>query len=160
MTDGIDEDTASRFNDAVRDLGRSHRLGTAYRLAPLGLSLGQELVLLVLAERGTCSPGEIAQATGTEPPTVTVAVRRLEEQGLLRREACPHDRRRHWLRLTPAGSALVPRVRAARRDLARTMLDGMTPVEADHLIELLDRLAARGAAPRDPCAGPGCPDPD
>jgi DNA-binding MarR family transcriptional regulator len=47
--------------------------------------------------------GDVAARLWLAPHTVTGAVARAEQAGLLRRERCSEDRRRIWISLTPEG---------------------------------------------------------
>ena len=72
-----------------------------------GLTPQRHLLLLMIkgapdgSERATVT--ELAERLGLAQHTVTEAVRRAEDAGLLTREPCAEDRRRTWLRLTREG---------------------------------------------------------
>ncbi|MGW3040949.1 MarR family winged helix-turn-helix transcriptional regulator [Kitasatospora sp. NPDC001159] len=72
-------------------------------------------VLSGLARTGPCSAADLGRETGLDRTTVTRRADRLEEAGLLRREADPGDRRATLLVLTDAGQGVV---RATRERLA------------------------------------------
>lgn len=63
----------------------------------------------------TDKPAEIARMLSVSPPAISFMMERLEEKGLLRRNATEPDRRRVKLTLTPEGTALVQRVNQHRR---------------------------------------------
>jgi DNA-binding MarR family transcriptional regulator len=50
---------------------------------------------------------ELAESMGTDAPAATVIVNALEEDGLVKREPHPDDRRAKVVSLTPAGKKLV-----------------------------------------------------
>lgn len=50
---------------------------------------------------------ELAESMGTDAPAATVIVNALEEDGLVRREPHPDDRRAKVVSLTPAGKKVV-----------------------------------------------------
>lgn len=78
-------------------------------LEPLGLTHPQYLVMLALWERSPRSLRELADALALEPATASPLVKRLEAQGLVRRERRPADERQLDIGLTEAGAALRER---------------------------------------------------
>ncbi|MBX9719393.1 MAG: MarR family transcriptional regulator, partial [Microbacteriaceae bacterium] len=70
---------------------RAHRRRAAAALAPLGLHPGQELLLSILAKRGSATQVQLARILGVEPPTIAKMVGRLEAAGVAERAADPRD---------------------------------------------------------------------
>lgn len=91
-------------------------------------------------ERATIN--DVAERLKVEPHTITGAVGRAEEAGLVVREQCTEDRRRMWIRLTPEGERRLEQV--------------VTSLEAqrDELVAAIEEVAgdaralAATAAPR------------
>lgn len=75
----------------------------------LELNVRQRLVIQSLGIAGGRPMAAIAQQLGLTPSTMTGLVDRLEEQGYLRREAHPSDRRATILRLTRKGETAFQR---------------------------------------------------
>ncbi|MEB2283716.1 MAG: hypothetical protein B6D46_15720 [Polyangiaceae bacterium UTPRO1] len=75
----------------------------------LDLNVRQRLVIQSLGIAGSRPIAAIGQQLGLTPSTMTGLVDRLEEQGYLRREAHPSDRRATVLRLTPKGETAFRR---------------------------------------------------
>lgn len=78
-------------------------------LAPLGLTYPQYLVMLVLWEQDGPSVSELGQRLGLDSGTLTPLLKRLEAQGLVRRQRSAEDERRVHLALTAAGKRLRAR---------------------------------------------------
>ena len=72
-----------------------------------GVARSEWRVLAVLEERGAMTVLELADAALSPQPTVTHAVRRLEERGLVSREPGATDRRQRIITITAAGSSLT-----------------------------------------------------
>ena len=126
--------------DLVDVLDRLRRLETGkhpLRNAPLSPPL-LSLLSQVIRSRGA-HPGEIAAVLGVTPPTVSVAVRRLEAYGFVERRPDPDDRRAVKLLPTRKGQALHTHVQSFRRDKARRLLAGLTPQEQETLLSLLEK---------------------
>ncbi len=82
-------------------------------LDDLGLSPARWRLIVALmfqSDEAGATIGELASHLGVKEPTVTATVDRLEDEGLVRREREPADRRRVRVRLTSEGRALAGRV--------------------------------------------------
>lgn len=78
-------------------------------LAELGLTYPQYLVMLVLWEGDELSVKTLAQRLAQDSGSVTPLVKRLEAEGLVRRERDPRDERNLAVTLTAKGRALRER---------------------------------------------------
>ena len=90
--------------------------------------------------------GELAAHERVAPPTMTAIVGRLDEAGLVTREADPEDRRVSRVRLTAAGARLLERTRSQKAAYLARRLARLTPAERDVLEEaasLFERLVER-----------------
>lgn len=82
-------------------------------------------ILSLLDELGPAGVTQLAEADRSSQPTVSGAVRQLEEQGLVTRRSDPQDARRSVVRLTRAGTRTLDDARhdsgaAVAERLART----------------------------------------
>lgn len=85
----------------------------------------RQLVVLFQIRNGAASPIALANRLGISRAVVTGLLDRLEQRGLVRREADLTDRRRLRLVVTPAGLAASERLgRAVVADLARQLAAG------------------------------------
>ncbi len=75
-------------------------------LAPLGLTYSQYLVMLALWETDGLGVSDIGERLWLDSGTLTPLLKRLEQQGLVRRERQAGDERRVGIWLTPTGTAL------------------------------------------------------
>lgn len=126
--------------DAFRRILQALRLAAVQTHAQTGISAAQLFVLSQLADRGTLSIKELAQATMTDRSSVADVVDRLAQRRLLRRSPDPADRRRAVVRLTPAGRALLKRAPAAPTKLLLDGLAGLNQREIRALSTTLVRL--------------------
>ena len=87
---------------------------------PVSEALERDLeAVYILQNTGGAIAARVAERLGVRPPSVTVALRRLEAQGLLRTEA---DRS---LRLTTEGERLARQVMRRHRVLERWLVEGL-----------------------------------
>jgi DNA-binding MarR family transcriptional regulator len=86
-------------------------------LAERGVGRSEWRVLAVLEDLGELSVLDLADAALSPQPTVTHALRRLEERGLIQRTRGKSDKRNRFITITPAGSRLTRALIADAREL-------------------------------------------
>jgi DNA-binding MarR family transcriptional regulator len=106
-------------------------------LAPLGLTYPQYLVMLVLWETDGVAVKSIGEALALDSGTLTPLLKRLESQGLVRRERSTTDERVVVVFLTPEGKKLKVRARAIPEKLL-----ACTGARADDIAKLREELHA------------------
>lgn len=135
--------TPATANGAVRRLAVAHRSATSELLKRAGVAIGQELLVLKLAEAAPCTQAELASAAGCEPSTITMAVRKLESAGLVMRTPSTTDARAVSVQLTPGGLALVPALEEAQARLAEQIASALPPeVSLEDFVAALDSVAS------------------
>ena len=107
----------------------------------LGVTSHQVTLLSLVRSRPGLSLRELAAEEGISAPSLSGHVDRLEAAGLLRRIRSTGDRRRVGLELTPAGSALLKRVRARRTTWLATRLDHLSDDERELVERALPALS-------------------
>ncbi|HXJ65086.1 MAG TPA: MarR family transcriptional regulator [Actinomycetota bacterium] len=117
------------------------------QLADSGLSPSQLSALSTVERRGPMTLGELAAAEGVQPPTVTAAVARLEEAGLVARATHERDRRISMVAVTSPGLELLRRSRRAKEAFLARGLSDLDEGDRDTLARaaalLEDMLAER-----------------
>jgi DNA-binding MarR family transcriptional regulator len=103
-----------------------------------GLSFGRVRALKRLIEK-PLTLGELARAMSTDAPAATVAVNALVKQGLVVRTPHPTNGRVKLVSLTPAGRAMVARVKAIV-EKAPAPFAGLSARELSVLERALERL--------------------
>ena len=108
-----------------------------------GLHPYHHAVLAVLDEGSRETQGAIADALGYDRGQLVGLLDELEDRGLVERRRDPADRRRHIVRLTPAGKRALAKLRALARQLDDEFLATLDEDERAQLHALLLRLAQR-----------------
>ena len=103
--------------------------------------MGAVAVLGLLIEHGPQRVGEIAQALGTDPSTVSRKVAALVDAGLVERRVDPADGRAHLLAATPAGEQKMRTGRQRRTDMVTAVLSEWPEDARRELASLLGRFA-------------------
>lgn len=105
-----------------------------------GLSFTEFAVLEVLLHRGALPIGELGGRILLTSGSMTYVVDKLEKRGLIRRRACPNDRRVIYAELTDEGRSLIEPVFQEHATLIRNLMDGITPEQQQRVTELLKQL--------------------
>ena len=119
-----DTDLAERLRLVITRLARRLRQQGDADASPTQLA-----VLATIERRGPLTLGELATAERVQPPTVTAAIARLENQGLVRRRTDDADRRVVRVAVTGAGRRLLTRHRSRKTAYLAQRLDSLTPAE-------------------------------
>ncbi|MEH6490885.1 MarR family winged helix-turn-helix transcriptional regulator [Halopseudomonas sp.] len=104
-------------------------------LKELSLTYPQYLAMLVLWEADGITVGEISKRLLTDPGSLTPLLKRLEAEGLLKRQRSNQDERVVELFLTPAGEALKQRAKAVPRCIVEASDQSL-----DQLVALRNQL--------------------
>jgi DNA-binding MarR family transcriptional regulator len=113
------------------------RRGDANRGAAGDLTLAQLSILLTLLETGPIRMTELAARERVRTPTTTVAIRRLEKLGLVKRSRDPSDLRAVLVEVTAEGLIQHREALAARRAHLATMLSKLSDSDRGMLIDAL-----------------------
>ncbi|BBZ78548.1 MarR family transcriptional regulator [Mycolicibacterium anyangense] len=110
--------------------------------APSGgdLTLAQLSILLTLLDTGPIRMTELAARERVRTPTTTVAIRRLEKLGLVKRSRDPSDLRAVLVEVTPQGLVQHREALAQRRAHLASLLAKLSDEERDTLARALAPL--------------------
>lgn len=122
---------------------RAHQLAVAIfaaETASFDLTPVQFAMLNALLDE----PGEdqitLASKVAFDAATSGAVIARLENKGLLRRDADPQDKRRKLLSLTPAGEQMVVAMKTAVAQVQNRITAPLSGAEAQELARLLSKL--------------------
>jgi DNA-binding MarR family transcriptional regulator len=137
-------DLAPRLRLAVTRLARRLR-----QQADLpGVSPTQVSALATIEREGPLTLGELAALEGVQPPTITAAVGRLEEQDLVHRRVDPRDRRVHRVEVTAAGRRLLEKSRSRKNAYLERRLRALSTEDRatiERAADLLEAILRDGA---------------
>jgi len=128
---------ARRVFDALRWIFRELRIAQEPKGKASGLSAAQVFVLHVLRDQGDLGISALAQATATDPSSVSVVVRKLQQKGLVGKAPGTGDRRRREVALTAAGAKAAL---GTPNPVQQGLLERMGRLEAGDLRALADLL--------------------
>ena len=97
-------------------------------------------VLEVLLHKGPQSVSEIGRRVDLTSGSITTAIDRLEQRGLVARAAHASDRRARVVHLTPTGKTRITHVFGTHKEAMDRAAHGLSKAERGTLIELLKKL--------------------
>lgn len=141
-----------RLGTLLQDVSRRLWARFEHRTAAYGLSAAQWRLLGQLLREGPSTQAALAGLVGVEPMSVSRLIDRMEQQGWLRREAHPMDRRARIVVATEKARMVAPTVRALAEELYEDALAGLCDEERRvlhaALIKITENLqVAEAAAP-------------
>jgi DNA-binding MarR family transcriptional regulator len=120
------------------------RRGDTHRGDTNDLTLAQLSILLTLLDQGPIRMTELAAHERVRTPTTTVAIRRLEKLGLVKRSRDPSDLRAVLVDITPKGLAQHREALGTRRAQLAALLSKLSEEDLETLTKALvplERLA-------------------
>jgi DNA-binding MarR family transcriptional regulator len=111
--------------DCIRHIFKALRVASSQFEKTMGLSAAQIFVLKKLKLEPGLSINDLAERTVTHQSSVSVVVKKLEEQGLVRRETSSQDSRKVVVFLTPEGT---------------TKLGEIPPTVQEEMIDALQKM--------------------
>jgi DNA-binding MarR family transcriptional regulator len=105
----------------------------------LDLSVHQFGFLLHIFRKPGIRARELAGALGVTMPTVSVALRKLEQSGWIYRKGDPDDKRASRLFLARKAQVLANRAQDFRRKRVDEFMEALTPAEQEQLFLLLEK---------------------
>jgi DNA-binding MarR family transcriptional regulator len=134
---------AGPISHAIFRLARSHSLLAGRLLREVGLHAGQEMIMMMLWDRGPMRQAAITAELGfTDSAGTTRKVQRLERAGYVRRIPDPADGRATLVEPTAASRGLRTRIEAIWAGLEELTVGGMTAAEQAATLAQLQRLEA------------------
>ena len=109
----------------------------------LGMSQRRYLALNFVAEPSGISQQQLGEILCMDANNTVLLLNELEDDGLVRRERDPDDRRRHIVRLTEHGAEAFAAARRNRESLEDEVLAALNPEERETLHQLLAKALDR-----------------
>ncbi|WP_045821100.1 MarR family winged helix-turn-helix transcriptional regulator [Williamsia herbipolensis] len=135
---------------AIFQLARAHRGYASALLRRLDLHPGQELILMHLHQRDGQTQSDLVANVGVDHSTMSKALRRMHDAGLVTREPAEYDRRVSVNHLTAKGEAMREPIAAMWRELDDVTTADLTPRQRASLVAtartIVDSINARLSA--------------
>ncbi|MDD4867322.1 MAG: MarR family transcriptional regulator [Mycobacterium sp.] len=151
-TAGEVTELAEGLHRALSKLFAILRRGDPNGAAAGELTLAQLSILVTLLDQGPIRMTDLAAHERVRTPTTTVAIRRLEKLGLVKRTRDPSDLRAVLVDITPRGRAVHGESLANRRAALAAMLSQLPESDLKTLTQALAPLERLAAG--EPTSGP------
>jgi DNA-binding MarR family transcriptional regulator len=135
-----EESLRLRLVDEFADFGPSYLRWVKSRLQDRGLTYARMRLLGALHCGGPQIMSSISEGLGVTRRNVTALVDALEEEGLVRRQPHPTDRRATVIELTPEGERTTNIMYDEHREAVSEVFSGLSEEEQRDLIRVLGRL--------------------
>lgn len=93
------------------------------------LKPGQAGILFTLNHHGSLTQRELAEKIGVTPPSMTVALRKMEESGYVKKEHDPKDQRKIQIQLTEKGAGCIGDMKKVFHQMEEIMFQGFLDEE-------------------------------
>jgi DNA-binding MarR family transcriptional regulator len=127
--------------DVVDEINRPRRDDRLIEEAGIPLDRALFPLLARIARYGPIGVVDLADRTGRDHTTVSRQMARLDELGLIERQASVRDKRVREATVSAKGQTMIDTLNAARERLANRILASWTDPELDQLRHLLRRFA-------------------
>lgn len=127
--------------DIMAVMNRPQRDEAMVRAAGIPLDRALFPMLVVIERFGPIGVGDLADRIGRDHTTVSRQVAKLEELGLVRRQAGAKDGRVREAMVTPRGRAMTEAVDAARERMAHAIFADWDPHDVAELVRLVSKFA-------------------
>lgn len=121
-----------------------HRHAIGYlkkEMAPLGLHASHHFILFSLYRQDGISQDELSNHLHVDKATITRTIRKLINDGFVKREPDPLDQRRYCLYLTKRGLDARPKIKAILENWNDILLKDFSDTEMDMAFDLLKRMS-------------------
>ncbi len=119
---------------------RLNRLRKQSYLDKCGLHLGQDLILFVLWEEEGIKQSDLAEKLFIKPPTLARALTHMEQNGFIRRETDPDDKRMERVYLTDKGWTIRENIFEMWEKGETQLFAGFEPQERQSFRKLMERV--------------------
>lgn len=134
------ENPDAKLSMYINDISRMFLNRVRRSAEQSGIPAGYHWVLSELGRNDGISQLGLARLTRLSAPTVSVAITKMENDGLVRREPDPQDMRQMKVFLTEKGRESMLKVRKAFREADSLLAAGLTEEELGVLMPLLRKL--------------------
>ena len=106
----------------------------------LGISYGEAVVLLVIANNPSVSQDNISMLTGLGKASIAKILSALEDKQLIAREVNDHNKREKLTHLLPTGQAMIAELSDCIKTWNKVCFLGLSENEMNMLNEILDKI--------------------
>ena len=107
----------------------------------LGVAIGYRSILFFLGQNDGVTQLELSRLTGLKPPTVSVSLQKMENEGLVSRENDKDDLRKTIVTLTEKGRDICDKIAIVYDDCNKVITTALSPEELETLKAILVKIS-------------------
>ncbi|MCM1164923.1 MAG: MarR family transcriptional regulator [Lachnospiraceae bacterium] len=131
-------------NDSITSVNEASYLFGAYvcrELERIGMRYSYRHVMKPLMENDSLTQLELVKITNLKAPTISITLRNMEREGIVRREKNDNDRRETHVYITDKGRKMYEKILVALDKAEDTMLQGVSEKELKALRSTLEKMS-------------------
>lgn len=132
-----------------------YRYGQMYageELKEYGVGKGQYIFLNALYRKDGINQERLSDDLKIDKGTTAKALKKLEEDGFVKRLVSHEDKRSYNIHLTEKGHEVVPKIKEVLVNWRNILTEGLSEEEKEQALDLLERMGGRAAAHVDQAA--------
>lgn len=134
-----------RENDYIAAVNETSYLFGVYvcqELERIGMRYSYRHIMKPLMENESLTQLELVKITNLKAPTISITLRNMERDGIVRREKNDNDRRETHVFITDKGKKVYAKVLTALDKAEKTMLKGLSEKELKAMRAALEKMSA------------------
>lgn len=134
-----------RENDSIAAVNEASYLFGVYvcqELERIGMRYSYRHIMKPLMENESLTQLELVKITNLKAPTISITLRNMEHDGIVRREKNDNDRRETHVFITDKGKKMYAKVLTALDKAEKTMLKGLSEKELKAMRATLEKMSA------------------
>lgn len=134
-----------RENEYIASVNEASYLYGEYICAELervGMRYSYRHIMKPLMENDSLTQLELVKITGLKAPTISITLRNMERDGVVRREKNDNDRRETHVYITDKGKKMYAKVLVILDKAEKSMLKGLTEKELKAMRTVLNKMSA------------------
>jgi len=128
--------------ELTNEIARMYKLRVRIEAENLGVKNAYRALLSTLYVKDGGTQLSLAEKTGMKAPTISITLRKMEKEGLVRRVVDENDLRKTHVYLSDKGRETTERLNEGINGINNIFVEGMSDEEADFFIKSLERIKA------------------
>lgn len=128
--------------ELTNEIARMYKLRVRIEAENLGVKNAYRALLSTLYVKDGGTQLSLAEKTGMKAPTISITLRKMEKEGLVRRVVDENDLRKTHVYLSDKGRETTERLNEGINGINNIFVEGMSDEEADFFIRSLERIKA------------------
>ncbi len=120
---------------------RRHHCYVEKRVSDLGLHRSQHHMVMAISKNCNLSQNDLAKCMDISPAAVAVALKKLETQGFIEREAKADDNRTNSLSVTQKGAEVLEKTKEIFDEIDGITFKNFTDAEIDEFMAYLSKIS-------------------